>query len=111
MLLAGCSLEKESAVNRGLQNLTARYNILFNANELLRLKQESYSTSFIDDYDQVLSVYQDTASHLATGDKDLQEVVTKANTIISIKEQSNYIDDATCYWPKRHTLMPITITR
>lgn len=94
VLLVGCSLEKESAVNRGLQNLTARYNILFNANQLLRIKQENYSTSFIDDYDQVLSVYQDTASHLATGDKDLQEVVTKANTIISIKEQSNYIDDA-----------------
>lgn len=94
LLLAGCSLEKESAINRGLQNLTARYNILFNANELLHQKQESYATTFIDDYDQVLSVYQDTASHLATGDKDLDEVVIKANNIISIKEQSNYIDDA-----------------
>ncbi len=92
--LAGCSLEKESAVNRGLQNLTARYNILFNASEILRQKQEDYAVAFIDDYDQVLSVYQDTASHLATGDKDLQAVVTKANTIISTKEQSHYVGDA-----------------
>lgn len=94
LLLAGCSLEKESAVNRGLQNLTARYNILFNANELLTIKQESYATAFIDDYDRVLNVYQDTASTRATGDKELDEVVVKANKIISIKEQSNYIDDA-----------------
>ncbi|MFD1258731.1 hypothetical protein ACFQ3S_18130 [Mucilaginibacter terrae] len=92
--LAGCSLEKESAVNRGLQNLTARYNILFNANEILREKQANYASSFIDDYDQLLNVYQDTASHLATGDKDLDAVVQKANTIISIKEQSNYTGDA-----------------
>ncbi len=93
-LLAGCSLEKESAVNRGLQNLTARYNILFNANELLRQKQESYASTFVDDYDRLLNVYQDTASHLEGPDKELEAVVTKANTIISIKEQSNYIDDA-----------------
>ncbi|WP_342645778.1 hypothetical protein [Mucilaginibacter sp. CSA2-8R] len=92
--IAGCSLEKESAVNRGLQNLTARYNILFNASEILRQKQEDYAVAFIDDYDQVLSVYQDTASHLATGDKDLQAVVAKANTIISTKEQSHYVGDA-----------------
>jgi tetratricopeptide (TPR) repeat protein len=90
----GCSLEKESAVNRGLQNLTARYNILFNANELLRQKQESYASTFIDDYDQLLSVYQDTASHLAGGDKELQGIISRANTIISVKEQSHYIGDA-----------------
>ncbi|WP_295767777.1 hypothetical protein [uncultured Mucilaginibacter sp.] len=94
LLAAGCSLEKESGFNRRMQNLTARYNILFNANELLRIKQESYAASFIDDYDRVLNVYQDTASRLATGDKDLDEVVIKANNIISLKEQSNYIDDA-----------------
>lgn len=94
LLLIGCSLEKESAVNRELQNLTARYNILFNASELLRQKQESYASTFIDDYDQLLSVYQDTASHLAGADKDLEGIVTRANTIISIKEQSHYIGDA-----------------
>ncbi|WP_158825176.1 tetratricopeptide repeat protein [Mucilaginibacter lacusdianchii] len=95
LLLAGCSLEKKSAVNRGLQNLTAKYNILFNADELLQQKQDSYAASFIDAYDQILPVYQDTASHIAnTSDKELDAVVAKANNIISIKEQSHYIGDA-----------------
>ncbi|CAM3771934.1 tetratricopeptide repeat protein [Mucilaginibacter galii] len=94
LFVAGCSLEKESTVNRGLQNLTARYNILFNANELLRQKQESYASTFIDDYDQLLNVYQDKASHLAGGDKELQGIISRANTIISVKEQSHYIGDA-----------------
>jgi tetratricopeptide (TPR) repeat protein len=95
LLVAGCSLEKESGLNRSLQNLTAHYNILFNANELLRQKQENYETSYIDAYDELLTVYQDTTAHTKAGtDKELDAVITKANTIISVKEQSHYIGDA-----------------
>jgi tetratricopeptide (TPR) repeat protein len=94
LLLSGCALEKQSAVNRGLQNLTAHYNILFNANELLRQKQESYALSFIDSYNEILSVYQDTTSKTTTADKDLEEAKVKANKIINIKEQSHYLGDA-----------------
>ncbi len=94
LLVAGCSLEKQSGLNRNLQNLTAHYNILFNANELLRLKQESYALSFVDSYNEILNVYQDTASNSSTPDKDLTEAKAKANKIINIKEQSHYIGDA-----------------
>jgi len=93
LLLAGCSLEKESGVNRSLQNLTAHYNILFNAKQLLQQKQDDYAASFVDSYDQLLSVYQDTAAHNGA-DKDLDAIITRANTIINIKEQSHYIGDA-----------------
>ncbi len=94
LLAAGCSLEKKSAVNRGLQNLTAHYNILFNANELLRQKQESYALSFVDSYNEILNVYQDTTSKSTNSDKDLDEAKLKANKIINIKEQSHYLGDA-----------------
>ncbi|QJD95627.1 hypothetical protein HH214_06950 [Mucilaginibacter robiniae] len=96
LILASCSLQNKSAINRNLQNLTAHYNILFNANELLRQKQEIYAASFIDAYDRILPVYQDT---IARGegtvtDKELDAVVVKANTIIANKEQSHYVGDA-----------------
>jgi tetratricopeptide (TPR) repeat protein len=94
LLAAGCSLEKQSALNRGLQNLTAHYNILFNANELLRQKQESYALSFVDSYNEILNVYQDTTSNSANSDKDLDDAKLKANKIINIKEQSHYLGDA-----------------
>ncbi|MDB5136199.1 MAG: tetratricopeptide repeat protein [Mucilaginibacter sp.] len=93
LLLAGCSLEKESALNRGLQNLTAHYNILFNANEILRQKQQSYALSFVDSYNEILSVYQDTIAK-SSADKDLEEAKVKGNKIINIKEQSHYLGDA-----------------
>jgi len=94
IIIAGCSLEKKSGFNRGMQNITARYNILFNANEIIRQKQESYTTSFIDNYNEILSVYQDTTPQTTTPDKDLESAIAKGNKIITIKEQSNYIGDA-----------------
>ncbi|MEN0052447.1 MAG: tetratricopeptide repeat protein [Mucilaginibacter sp.] len=93
-IVAGCSLEKKSGFNRSMQNLTAHYNILFNANELLRLKQESYATSFPDAYTELLNVYPDTSSQSGTPDKDMELAITKANTIINLKEQSHYIGNA-----------------
>ncbi|HEY2581168.1 MAG TPA: gliding motility protein, partial [Mucilaginibacter sp.] len=93
-IIAGCSLEKESGFNRTMQNLTAHYNILFNAKEILRQKQESYASSFVDNYNEILNVYQDTTSQTTTSDKDLEAAITKAYTIINIKEQSHYLGDA-----------------
>ncbi len=94
MFSAGCSFQKKSGFNRFMQNTTTHYNILYNANELLRLKNETYSTSYIDQYGDILSVYQDTIAHTDATDKDLEAVITKANTIINEKEQSKYIGDA-----------------
>ena len=94
LLLAGCSLEKKSALNRGLQNLTAHYNILFNANELLQQKQDSYAAAYIDDYNQLLSAYPDTTFQSGAADKELDAAIAKANNIINLKEQSHYIGDA-----------------
>ena len=94
IFIAGCSLEKESGLNRNLQNLTAHYNILFNANELLRVKQESYAAGFVDSYNELLNVYPDTTVQTSTPDKDLELAISKANKIINIKEQSHYLGDA-----------------
>ena len=94
VVIAGCSLEKESGFNRNMQNLTAHYNILFNANELLRLKQENYASSFSDNFNDILSVYPDTTAQTTTPDKDLEAVLLKANNIITLKEQSKYLGDA-----------------
>ena len=93
-LAIGCALEKQNGFNRAMQNLTAQYNIVFDANEILRQKQESYAVSFIDAYSEILSVYQDTTAKLSAPDKDLEEAKAKGGKIINIKEQSHYIGDA-----------------
>lgn len=94
ILIAGCSLEKKSGFNRMMQNLTAHYNILFNANEILRQKQVDYSLAFVDSYGNLLNVYQDTIAEGTTADKDLEAAIQRANLIIAEKEQSKYLGDA-----------------
>ncbi len=94
LIIAGCSLQKKSTVNRVLQNLTAHYNLLFNANELLKQKQLDYSAGFVDDYQQMLAVYPDTIGQTDAVDKDIEDAIAKANKIINEKEQSKYLGDA-----------------
>jgi tetratricopeptide (TPR) repeat protein len=93
-MASGCTFQKENGFNRIMQNLTAHYNILFNAKEILRQKQDAYATAFVDNYNEILSVYQDTTPHSATVDKDLDLATVKANYLINMKEQSKYIGDA-----------------
>nr|WP_294789930.1 hypothetical protein [uncultured Mucilaginibacter sp.] len=94
LIVAGCSLQKKSTVNRVLQNLTAHYNLLFNANELLKQKQLDYAAGFVDDYQQMLAVYPDTIGQTDAVDKDIEDAIAKANKIINEKEQSKYLGDA-----------------
>ena len=93
-VISGCSLEKESRFNRSMQNLTAHYNILFNARQVVLQKQELMAQVYTDDFSEILSVYQDTIAKTAAPSKDLEAVTTRANTIINFKEQSHYIGDA-----------------
>ncbi|MGY3213392.1 type IX secretion system periplasmic lipoprotein PorW/SprE [Mucilaginibacter sp. HD30] len=94
LIIAGCSLQKKSTVNRALQNLTAHYNLLFNATELLKEKQLDYAAGFVDNYQQMLAVYPDTLGATDAVDKDLENAIAKANKIVSEKEQSKYLGDA-----------------
>lgn len=94
LLLAACSFEKETGFNRFMQNVTAEYNILYNADEILRQKQETYANSYIDQYSNILSVYRDTVARNGGDDKDLDAVIFRANTIINEKEQSKFVGTA-----------------
>lgn len=93
LLVAACSLEKKTPFNRRMQNLTAHYNIMFNARERFNQKQDAYAAAFVDDYTELLRVYPDTTNTDAE-DKDLTIIIEKANYLINFKEQSNYIGDA-----------------
>ncbi|MGI4021279.1 MAG: hypothetical protein ACRYFA_07215 [Janthinobacterium lividum] len=77
-----------------MQNLTAHYNILFNAQQVILQKEEQMAQVYVDDFSEILSVYQDTITKTAASGKDLDAITTRANSIIALKEQSHYIGDA-----------------
>ncbi len=94
-LLASCSTSKDTAAGRGMQNLTARYNILYNARILIDESQRQMEEAYRDDYTRLIPVFKEPAATTArTEDKDLDKAVGKLNVIISEKASSQYVDDA-----------------
>lgn len=100
-IFIGCSTQKDNATNRSLQNLSARYNYIYNSNVLLTTYQDDLSQTYKDNYDDFLAVYIAPAtsdylnSATSSGNvKSLDEITQKAQTIISEKNFSNYIDEA-----------------
>ncbi|PWS27176.1 gliding motility protein [Pedobacter yonginense] len=96
----GCITPKDTAVSRRMQNLTARYNYIYNSNVLLTEYNESLIQSYSDNYEKILPVYFDPEPEVNlvlkpdVANKQLDEVIFKGQTIINDKSFSNYIDDA-----------------
>ncbi|WP_170132681.1 type IX secretion system periplasmic lipoprotein PorW/SprE [Pedobacter cryoconitis] len=100
-LLVACSTPKDTATSRAMQNLTARYNYIYNANVILNNYEEESYNNYIDNYSDVLPVYTDpekfsseSVLHAPANDRALDAIVKKSRAIIADKAFSNYIDDA-----------------
>lgn len=100
LLIYGCVANKDTAVDRRFQNLTARYNYIYNSNVLLTEYNENLLQSYADNYEKTLPVYLDPEPQVnlaltpGVANKQLDDVITKGQTIINDKSFSNYIDDA-----------------
>ncbi|KAA8478884.1 tetratricopeptide repeat protein [Arcticibacter tournemirensis] len=95
ILSIGCRSQKDTTLNRGLQNLTTRYNILYNANLLLEESLLTIENTYYDDFSQILPIYKDPSEREAPSVAPIiDSAIKKANTIVNEKTQSKYIDDA-----------------
>jgi len=82
-----------------MQNLTARYNYIYNAKVLLINHQQEITETYVDNYDQILPVYlgpetDNNEVSTSLNLKPMDDIIKKAQTIILEKSYSNYIDDA-----------------
>jgi len=100
-MIYGCSSQKDNAANRSLQNLSARYNFIYNSNVLLANYQDELLQNNNDNYDNFLSIYIApapidylSANSTAINTKTLDEIAQKAQVIIAEKSLSNYVDEA-----------------
>jgi len=78
-----------------MQNLTAHYNILYNAKELVNISEKNIQLSYADNYDRLITVYKEPNESLSQSElKNLDDAILKANTIANEKSLSKYVDDA-----------------
>ncbi|WP_316813572.1 tetratricopeptide repeat protein [Pedobacter heparinus] len=91
-----------------MQNLTARYNYIYNANVILNTHQQEFAETYAENYDQVLRVYlgpeidSNFIPAAGSGGKSMDEIIKKAQIIILEKGYSNYLDDAYILLGKAH---------
>ncbi|MHB1176715.1 MAG: type IX secretion system periplasmic lipoprotein PorW/SprE [Daejeonella sp.] len=93
--LTACNPQKQTVASRGMQNLTAHYNILYNANLLVDESERNIQLNTPDNYDRIISVYKEPTEITSQAEiKKLDDAILKANTIANEKSLSNYVDDA-----------------
>jgi tetratricopeptide (TPR) repeat protein len=86
-----------------VQNITSRYNYIYNANLLLNNYISSLQETYPDNYTEILPVYvapekfnavRENPVHQTPDSSALDEIIRKAKTIIADKSYGIYIDEA-----------------
>jgi TolA-binding protein len=101
MLLLGLSAQSyaqnsdEGWVKRSWNNMIARYNIYFNAQQKLQASVKNLSEKQKDYFEDYLSVYPYGTEKDAKGMRSsMEEVMKKASKVIQHKPRSKWVDDA-----------------
>ncbi len=93
--LYSCSSQKENLSSREMQNLTAKFNILYNARTLVKESEKRIQESYLTTYDQPISVFCEPDAKLGKAESaNLDKAILKANTVANEKSQSRFVDDA-----------------
>jgi len=110
LLFQACSTKKNTWTRRAYHNLTSRYNVYWNGNESLKTGLSDLRKSVIDNYSQVLRVFnygtESDASRLNAGMERAIEKgaigVQKHSMVFNKKEQVKWIDDSYLMMGKAH---------
>ena len=85
IVIAGCSVEKNTRVNRAYHNLTAHYNILFNGKESLKSGVSRINETVEDDYTKMLLVYKSSDPGTGqTATSEMETAIMKASKLIKL---------------------------
>ena len=100
IIFSSCATKKRkgdvSGFTKFYHNTTAKYNGYFNAGEIMKETYASLEVNHIDDYTEILPVYNyNNAAAAKAAEGQLDVVIEKVTTVATIHEVSNYVDD--CY--------------
>jgi tetratricopeptide (TPR) repeat protein len=84
--LAACSVEKNTGTSRFFNNLTARFNIYFNAHESFKSGITRINSGYKDDYAVILRVFESSdPSTVSMCSSDMEKAIQKASKLITLK--------------------------
>lgn len=85
LILAGCSVEKNTGASRFYNSLISKYNIWFHGNEAYKSGVEKVKTSHHDDYSTLIPVFEySSAESVRAASSDMERAVQKASKVIAL---------------------------
>lgn len=86
MILASCSVEKNTDTSRFYHSMTARYNIYFNGYESFKSGILKINNGYKDDFGELLNVFEfsDPAT-ISLCSSDMEKAIQKASKLITLK--------------------------
>ena len=87
------NVDQDSLKTDFFENLTSKYNILYNANLMLDAERKAIFQATDKNYQVRLSVFDEPT---ANGDphKAMDSLIQKAYKVVNLKQESKYINDA-----------------
>jgi tetratricopeptide (TPR) repeat protein len=86
LILANCSVEKNTDTTRFYNSLTARYNIYFNGYESFKAGLVKITNGYRDDYAELLKVFEfSDPSTVSLCSSDMERAIQKSSKLISLK--------------------------
>lgn len=84
-VFGGCSTEKNTKVSRAYHNLTAKYNVYFNANESVKSGVANIEEQIDDDFTRMLPLYKDSDPAVPRMVKsDMEYAIVKCAKLIDL---------------------------
>jgi TolA-binding protein len=86
LILAGCSVEKNTDASRFYNSMTARYNIYFNGYENYKAGLANIARNHRDDYAEMINVFEySDPSTISLCSSDMERALQKASKLIALK--------------------------
>ncbi|MEM9856199.1 MAG: methyltransferase [Bacteroidota bacterium] len=93
--LASCSAERKNIISKTFHNTTARYNAYFYAKQNIEEIESILEENRDNDYNNILKIYPQLDSTLATSYKtQTEEAIKKASIAIERHKNSKWVDDS-----------------
>lgn len=85
LILAGCSVEKNTGASRFYNSLISKYNIWFNGNEAYKAGVKRVQSSHRDDYSTLIPVFEYSSAESAmAASADMERAIQKASKVIGL---------------------------
>ncbi len=85
LVIAGCSVEKNTGASRFYNSLISKYNIWFNGNEAYKAGVKKVKSSYRDDYSSIIPVFEYSAGESSVAAaSDMERAAQKASKVIAL---------------------------